>query len=164
LPTCRLRCSVAGFAYLLLLIAVAVLGIASAAAVSVGSRVARRDAEAQLLAIGAELERALLSYRTMAAAAPSTGPRTLEDLLRDPRRPNIVRHLRQVYADPLTGKAEWGLVKAPDGSIVGVYSLADGEPIKRSGFDADHARFAYAHGYAQWVFQAPSANQAIPAL
>lgn len=150
--TCRQRRQSSGFAYILLLIAIAVLGVASAAAVSLGSQIARRDAETQLLAIGAEFEGALRSYRSMRGNVASIGPRSLEDLLKDPGRPTLTRHLRQIYADPLTGKPEWGLQRAPDGTISGVYSLAVGEPIKRSGFDEPHAGFLDAHSYADWIF------------
>lgn len=161
---CRPRRLHRGFAYLLLLVAVAVLGVVSASAVSIGAHAARRDAETHLLAIGAEFENALSSYRAMPGGAISTGPRSLEDLLQDPRRPTITRHLRQVYADPLTGRSEWGLVKEPDGSITGIYSLAAGEPIKRSGFDEPHAAFSNVPTYANWVFTGAMPRRSVPAV
>jgi type II secretory pathway pseudopilin PulG len=147
----------AGFAYVLLLLAIALISIAATTAVSLGATMARRDAELQLLAIGAEFQRALNSYAgvPLGAAAPvmpGRGPKSLEDLLQDSRAPGVRRHLRQVYADPLTGKSEWGLVKDSQGTITGVYSLAQGTPIKRSGFDAPWAGFEEAQGYGQWVF------------
>ena len=46
----------------------------------------------------------------------------------------------QIYPDPLTGKAEWGLARA-GGRIVGVHSLSDRQPHKEDGFDADDQRF-----------------------
>jgi hypothetical protein len=53
-------------------------------------------------------------------------PARLEDLLQDPRYPSTRRHLRKLYADPITGQASWGLVQASDGSgIIGVHSLSD---------------------------------------
>jgi type II secretory pathway pseudopilin PulG len=131
----------------LLLLAVAALGIAGAAAASVGATLSRRSAERQLLAIGAEFEQALRSY---AAAGP--GPHALEDLLKDPRVPGLRRHLRQVYADPLTGRIEWGLERGPAGAIVGIYSLAPGRPIQQGGFEPKWAHFGEAQAYGQWVF------------
>jgi type II secretory pathway pseudopilin PulG len=151
----------AGFAYVLLLILVAILGLVAANTISAGSVLARRDAEAELFAIGAEFEMALRSYAgagNATAAATARGPQTLEELLKDPRSPGIRRHLRQIYADPLTGKAEWGLVKDQSGWIVGVYSLADGVPIKQEGFDVRQAGFAQAQSYRQWVFGLPGAG------
>lgn len=147
----------AGFAYVLLLLAIALISIAATAAVSLGATMARRDAELQLLAIGAEFHLALNSYAGVplgvnAPPMPGRGPRSLEDLLKDPRSPGIRRHLRQVYADPLTGKSEWGLVRDSLGTITGVYSLAQGTPLKRSGFEARWAGFEEAADYGQWVF------------
>jgi type II secretory pathway pseudopilin PulG len=148
-----------GFAYILLLVTIAVIGVAAAGAVSLGSTMARRDAEEQLLAIGAEFERALYSYAGMPQGLPAgpvppnvRGPRELEELLKDPRVPGIRRHLRQVYADPLTGKAEWGLVRDSQGFITGVYSLAEGRPIKASEWPERWRRFGGQEDYRGWVF------------
>ena len=47
-----------GFAYVLLLIAISVVGIIASASLSMGSQIARRDAEQHLLAIGTEFEQA----------------------------------------------------------------------------------------------------------
>jgi type II secretory pathway pseudopilin PulG len=143
-----------GFSYLFLLIIVAVLGIAAANAVSLGVNASRRDAEFELLAIGAEFENALRSYRAAGVAGTRAGPRDLEDLLLDRRIAITRRHLRKIYADPLTGRQEWGVVRQPDGLIVGVYTMAPGIPIKRAGFDAHRASFENAERYAQWVFSA----------
>lgn len=146
----------AGFAYVLLLLAVAVIGLAASAAVSLGTTMARRDAEQHLLAIGAEFQHALHSYAGLApgavASTSARGPRSLEDLLKDPRVPGVRRHLRQLYADPLTGKAEWGVTVDSQGFVTGVYSLAQGVPIKRSAFGPEHAVFEEAGTYQQWVF------------
>jgi type II secretory pathway pseudopilin PulG len=145
-----------GFAYVLLLISVAVIGVMAAGAVSIGSTMARRDAEQQLLAIGTEFEAALRSYAglsaSVAAVSPGRGPKTLEDLLKDPRAPGVRRHLRQIYADPLTGKAEWGVTRDELGTIAGVHSLAGGTPIKQAGFSGRWEDFNDAASYRQWVF------------
>ena len=143
-----------GFSYLFLLIIVAVLGTAAANAVSLGVNASRRDAEFELLAIGAEFENALRSFRAVGVAGTRVGPRDLEDLLLDKRMSGTRRHLRKIYADPLTGRQEWGVVRQPDGLIVGIYSIAPGIPIKRASFDARRASFENAERYAQWVFSA----------
>lgn len=151
-----------GFAYVLLLIVIAVLGIVAGNTVSLGSQISRRDAEQSLLVIGGEFEAALRSYAGIGNAlnAPNArGPRALEDLLKDPRSALVRRHLRQIYADPLTGKAEWGLVKDASGAIVGVYSLAEGLPIKRSSFEARQAHFEEALTYQAWIFGLPEASR-----
>ena len=46
----------------------------------------------------------------------------------------MLRHLRRLYRDPLTGSADWGVVKGPDGGVIGVYSQAPGKPLKQDGF------------------------------
>lgn len=141
-----------GFSYLFLLIIVAVLGMVAANAVSLGVNASRRDAEVELLAIGGEFENALRSYRGAGPTGTRAGPRDLEDLLLDRRMSATRRHLRKIYADPLTGRQEWGVVRQPDGAIVGIYSTAPGTPIKRAGFDVHRASFDNAARYAQWVF------------
>jgi type II secretory pathway pseudopilin PulG len=149
----------AGFAYLFLLLVVALIGLAASAAVSIGAAMARRDAEQQLLVIGFEYQRAIRSYAANSVAAGNTssgrGPQSLEQLLSDHRQIQMRRHLRRLYADPLTGKKEWGLVRDPLGSIVGVYSLAEGTPIQRSGFAVGLDGFDDADSYADWVFGVP---------
>ncbi|HEY8357533.1 MAG TPA: type II secretion system protein [Ramlibacter sp.] len=150
----------AGFAYVLLLVAVAVIGVAASSAVVLGTSMARRDAEQQLLAIGEEFQRALQTYAGLppgvaargAGMPGARGPRTLDDLLKDPRAPGIRRHLRQVYADPLTGRQEWGIVRDPDGHILGIHSLAPGRPIKRTEWPPQWAHFEEQESYAGWVF------------
>jgi type II secretory pathway pseudopilin PulG len=154
-----------GFAYVLLLIAVSVIGIVASASLSLSSQIARRDAEQHLLAIGTEFEHAIRAYAAVPAnatgAVNARGPRALEDLLKDPRSVSPRRHLRQIYADPLTGKDAWGLVKDPAGFVVGVYSLADGKPIKQTGFAVQQVGFEDAETYAAWVFGLP--NTQLPA-
>lgn len=155
------RASARGFAYVLLLVAVAVIAIAATASVNLGVSFSRRHAEQELLAIGMEFRQALHSYAGLppGVTAPATahGPRSLDDLLRDPRAPGIRRHLRKLYADPLTGKAEWGLVTDTQGYIVGIHSLAEGQPIQRTGFDPRLASFEDTADYRQWVFGLRSA-------
>jgi hypothetical protein len=88
----------------------------------------------------------------------------LEDLLQDERYPNVRRYLRRIYRDPMTGKNEWGLVKAPDGGIVGVHSLAEGRPLKSADFSEADAAFVAVETYAEWKFVAvPPAAQTPPA-
>jgi type II secretory pathway pseudopilin PulG len=138
-----------GFAYLLLLVLIAVLSVAASGSVAVGQSVERRAAEEALLVAGDDFRRALASFR----AAGGKGPTELAELLRDPRTAGVLRHLRQLPYDPLTGRAEWGLLRSPDGRIAAVYSLAEGRPIKRDGFDAlTQPGFEDADRYSQWLF------------
>lgn len=150
-----------GFAYVALLLAIALIGLVASTSLSLGSVMARGDAEQQLLFVGLEYQQALRSYAGIPVAAasvpvPGRGPRILEELLKDPRVPGSRRHLRQLYADPLTGHSDWGIVRDSQGYIVGVYSMAEGRPIQRTGFEAPLAHFEDAENYSQWVFGLPS--------
>jgi type II secretory pathway pseudopilin PulG len=165
-----------GFAYLWLLMVVALLGLGSAAAIEVQQTLSQRDRERELLAIGAQYRQALTSYVEAQPAAPSTQPQpsasvsasatftalagpqnltrypaSLEDLLKDERFPGIKRHLRKVFVDPMTGKAEWGYVRV-GGRLVGVHSLSEEPPLKQQGFESFETAFNGALSYSQWIF------------
>jgi hypothetical protein len=148
-----------GYAYVLLLVLVAVLGITAAGSVQLGQSMTRRHAEQALLAAGEDFRAAIASWHRGAAVSAGNpgGPRELTELLRDPRVPGVRRHLRRVPADPLSGSNEWGLVRDNGGRIVAVYSLAPGRPIKRDGFSPAQADFTNAESYAQWQFGHPPA-------
>lgn len=151
MSTPRLRRS-RGMALLMALLAVAVMGLVAAQALQVGAQASRRDAEEELLHVGGIWRRALRSWVDATPGRTALGPRSLDELLRDPRAPGVRRHLRQVPHDPLTGRLEWGLQRSPDGQITGVHSLAEGVPIKRQGFAAEWSGFADAKSYTVWVF------------
>jgi type II secretory pathway pseudopilin PulG len=146
-----------GYAYVLLLVLVAALGVTAAGSVQLGQSMTRRHAEEALLAAGNDFRAAIASWRRSGAVSPGNpgGPRELAELVRDPRVPGVNRHLRRVPADPLTGSSEWGLVRDGGGRIVAVYSLAPGKPIKRDGFPPTQLGFANADSYAQWEFGFP---------
>lgn len=142
-----------GFTYLGLLIFIAILGVASVATLQVGSLIQRRAAEEELLFVGMEFRKALLSFSSVAAGGQQRLPRSLNELLKDPRYPNVRRHLRKLYHDPITGKAEWGIIWAADGSgIAGVYSLSDATPIKIDNFEQELADFKGKTSYREWRF------------
>jgi len=144
-----------GFAYLTLLIAIAIIGVAAAATLELGSILQRRAAEEELLAIGSEFRHALISYASATPAGQSPAPPTLDALLKDPRYPNIRRHLRKLYFDPMTGNQQWGIVKTIDGNgIAGIYSLSKAKPIKIGNFETQFLSLADKTSYADWIFMA----------
>jgi len=142
---------VKGFTLLGVVLLVAILAIGAAATLSAGIALQRRAGEQELLFVGGEYQRAIRSYYETAVSTPRY-PLKLEDLLRDPRFPGTRRHLRRLYADPVTGKSDWGLIQAPGGGIMGVYSLAKGTPIKVDLFDAQFPGFEGKTSYAEWRF------------
>jgi hypothetical protein len=73
--------------------------------------------------------------------------------MKDPRHPSTRRHLRKLYADPMTGKATWGLVQAGGGSgIAGVHSLSDEKPTAKGHAGGDLAGRDYRQSYRDWKF------------
>jgi len=139
-----------GFAYLFLLFLLALMAVSALALASIQHVDRIRSDEAELLRIGGEFRRAIVRYRDV--AMPRVYPRSLEDLLLDQRVGKRQRYLRKIYADPMTGKAEWGLVRE-QGYIIGVHSLSERPPLKVSGFDLDDVDFENAQRYADWVFR-----------
>ncbi|HEY8102400.1 MAG TPA: type II secretion system protein [Burkholderiaceae bacterium] len=159
-----------GFTYLGLMILIAIIGIASATSLELGTLMQRRLAEETLLDIGKEFQRALVSYANATPPGQSPAPSSLQDLLKDPRYPNIRRHLRKLYADPMTGKETWGLVPSIENKgIVGIYSLSQEKPIKVGNFDPLFQSFEGKTSYRDWVFMAaqpgaPASTSLSPAL
>ncbi len=148
-----------GFAYLWLLFVVAFVGLGLSLGAEFYTTGQQRDKERELLAMGRQFRQAIARYYETQSAANAATPRqypaSLEELLQDPRSVGIQRHLRQVFVDPMTGKAEWGLLKVA-GRIVGVHSLSDKLPIKQDGFEADDAGFRGSERYSDWVFSYPA--------
>ena len=145
-----------GFSYLWVLLIVAFLGVGLTVAVEVEVTASQRDREKELLAIGRQFRFALSRYyETQMAGGRHAYPASLDELLADSRVPGIRRHLRKVFVDPMTGKAEWGLVKV-GGRIVGVFSLSDKTPIKQDGFEADDSSFKGKDKYSDWKFVYPA--------
>ena len=132
----------AGFTYIGLLMLIAILGTTAAATLQVGSLLQRRAAEYELLAIGLEFQTALASYAAATPVGQSPVPASLDDLLEDARFPEVRRHLRRVYMDPITSRFEWGLLTAANGQgIIGIYSLSEAQPIKVGRFSPPFGSF-----------------------
>src|ERR1700757_4232510 len=98
-----------GFTYVGVLFLVALMGATLVAVAQVWHTQVKRDKEAELLFVGNQFRRAIALYYERAPGGFRQYPKQLNDLLQDPRFPNIQRHLRKLYLDPMTGKAEWGL-------------------------------------------------------
>jgi type II secretory pathway pseudopilin PulG len=155
----RLNQHAGGFTYVGLLILLTTLGLAGAVTVRLGESMQRRDAEQALLKVGERWIEALESYATTTPPGKSPLPRRLEDLLRDPRTPAVVRHLRRLPIDPVARSEEWGIVRSRDGSILGVYSLAQTQPIKIAGFETPFEDFDSKMSYQEWRFMGPILEQ-----
>jgi type II secretory pathway pseudopilin PulG len=153
----------AGFTYVWLLLAVAFMAAGLAAVAELATTAMRRDKEAELLFVGDEFARAIAQYRASSSGSPQY-PQRLEDLLADKRFPNVRRHLRRIYPDPMTGSTEWGLVRGPGGGIVGVYSRSTTQPLKSANFPKGYEAFASATSYADWRFVATTDGRVAASL
>jgi type II secretory pathway pseudopilin PulG len=141
-----------GFSYMGLLIAVALLGVGLASAGELWRTAAKREREQELLFAGREFRNAIESYYSASGVGPPRYPRSFDELLEDRRGAAQRRHLRRVYADPMTRKADWELVEAPGGGFAGVRSVSQERPMKTAGFVGPEAKFEGAERYAGWKF------------
>jgi hypothetical protein len=89
----------------------------------------QRERETQLLFVGDEFRAAIAAYYA------------------------IGRHLRRLYHDPMTGEADWTLVLAPGGGIMGVASNSKLTSIKRTGFTQIDASYDNSDCYWQFVYE-----------
>ncbi len=140
-----------GFTYLGVLFLVALVGAGLVSVAEVWHTLAQHDKETELLFIGNQFRSAIERYYGASPGAAQY-PKSLEDLLEDKRFPNVRRHLRRIYVDPMTGKSEWGLTQLEGVGIVGVHSLSDAVPLKQANFAARDAAFVGAKTYRDWVF------------
>lgn len=151
LPERARRARQHGYTYLLLLFAVAALGLLTGMVAESWTTLAQREREAELLFVGNQYREALRRYEEALPAAELRPPARLEDLLRDPRFPDTRRYLRQLYADPVTGKFDWVLVREGE-RIVGLHSRSTQAPLKSDGFLARDTALRGAKTYAEWLF------------
>jgi type II secretory pathway pseudopilin PulG len=127
-----------GIGYFGLLALLAVLGAGLAQLGTAWSTQAQRQREAELRFRGEQIRDAIARYR--AARNPAEWPPSLQALLDDRREglPGAPRHhLRQLWVDPFTGRADWVLLPPPGSAagsgtgIGGVRSRADSPRLAR---------------------------------
>jgi len=159
----RTRLRQAGFTYLTVMFIVAILMGGLAILGETWETSARREKEVELLFIGNQYRRAIGLYYLSTPGVVKAYPRTIEDLLKDPRQPGTVRHLRKLFPDPITGKP-FVVIKGADGGVQGVNSPSDDAPLKVANFRVRDATFEGAQKYSDWKFiHTPPAVAAAPA-
>lgn len=150
-----------GFTYLGLLFAVVIIGLMLTVVARVWQTTVQREHERQLLWIGHAYRMAISSYFALGHKYPVT----LQDLLSDERFPVPKHHLRRLYPDPMTGRADWTLIPtATRSGILGVASSSHAAPIKRDGFDVIDMGFKGAKCYCDWTFVYTPFGAAVPVL
>ena len=150
-----------GVTYLLVMLAVVLMGISVTVAAKQWKAVVQREREAELLARGIEIQAALAAYSAQQKKG-RTGfsgeiyPLTLEELTKQPKPA-----LRKAYKDPITGD-DWEYVRDPTGRIQGVRSKSKAEPFKQRDFPPVVRHLEGLTSYYLWVFQYP--NTSIPQI
>ena len=141
-----------GFTMLAVLAAMAFLAMSVQSVMWIVSTQTQRDKELELLRVGSEIRDAIGRYVQSSPGTVKTWPPSLEALLEDKRLVTVRRHLRRVYPDPLNRKGTWGIVRAPDGGVAGVYSLSEGEPVRTGGVELAMFGVSAASSYSAWQF------------
>lgn len=133
---------------------VAISGIALAGVGIVWHQHTQRENEKELLYIGEQYRKAILSYYENSPTGIQQFPKELKDLLTDERIPDKkIHHIRKLYADPISHGKPWELVRQGD-RITGVYSASKDSPIRKVDFPAPYESFAEAKSYQDWKFLA----------
>jgi len=134
-----------------MLFALSLFGLAADKTGQSWQAVMQQEREAELLWRGRQYQRAIASYYEVKHGAQQMFPTSLDDLVRDPRFPGKVRHLRKAYLDPMTA-GDWQLIKDPAERIIGVRSSSDLEPFKKDGFPEGLDQLKNKMSYLEWEF------------
>ncbi len=142
-----------GFTWWGLLLVLALSGAALSALGRSWSVQLQREREAELRFRGEQIREAIGRYRQ--ARQPAAWPVAMEDLLTDSRGPlegSPRHHLRRLWSDPFTGRADWELLPAPppQSGFVGVRSRAD---VPRLATSASREPGAPAERVSDWRFE-----------
>jgi type II secretory pathway pseudopilin PulG len=151
-----------GFTYLLLIFLLAVAGAGLAALGQQWALAGQREREAELRFRGAEFGQALALWRDATPPGQANAPQGLQELLVDTRHQPPRHHLRRLYTDPFTGRADWDLLTNPQGRIVAVASRSRQPalrrvpvlPLRQGGSES-------APAVGDWLFEAPPASPAV---
>ncbi len=155
-----------GATLITVLVMLVVLGVTIGITGASWKTITQRVREAELLWRGKQYMRAIESYyatrqpnqpkidlENSAQVKGYTGmlPREAEHLLKDNRFAQTVRHLRNLYKDPMTGE-DFVFLKDPGGRIKGVRSSSTDKPFKQDGFTEEFEEFNGAEKYSDWLF------------
>ena len=141
-----------GFIYVWVLALIATLAVGLAAIGPLWSQETKREREDELLRVGKLYAEAIARYYRLSPGSVKRYPPSLEVLVLDTRFVGTVRHLRMLYADPVAAGAAWGLLRAPDGGIRGVYSQSIDAPLRTVAVNMGVTVLAPATRYAEWQF------------
>ena len=141
-----------GFILLGMLVLIVIAGFALTQASTKWSDARKREREQELLKVGDTIRKAIGNYYNQSPGVVKEYPPNLEALLKDNRLPVPKRYLRKIYIDPVTQREGWGIVEAPSGGIMGIYSLSADMPFKTKGFRPMYKHFENRKYYGEWYF------------
>lgn len=157
-PLAPLRRQETGFSYLMVMIAITLMGLVMTMAARQWKTMVQRELEADLLTKGIEIQTALALYSASLKAGRvipgEVYPQTLAELTKPPKP-----FLRKVYLDPME-RGEWELLRSPTGGIMGVRSKSKHTPIKQGNFPLAVRHFEGKPTHYDWVFQHPNPSMA----
>lgn len=143
-----------GFTLIMVMAVVVILGIMLAVTGQSWRMIMKREREKELLFRGNQIKEAIECYRRQRVVTPLND---LNDLVNIRRNPPI-RRLRRFYADPMTGKTDWRLIKDQYG-ICGVASTSNEETVKVSFSNISSlSSFEGKQKYSEWEFVNDAGN------
>lgn len=141
-----------GFILIGLLLLIMVSGMALAQAGVKWRDAQQREREQELIRIGEAYRLAIGRYYNETPGVVKEYPPNLEVLLSDNRFPTPRKHIRKLYMDPITLREGWGIIEAPSGGVMGIYSLSDRPPFKIAGFRPHLRHLNNKQYYGEWFF------------
>jgi len=141
-----------GFTYPAVLLLIIITSVSLMVVQKQWSTIVKRDREKELFFRAEQIIFAIKSYYQNSPGGSKQYPRSLKVLLKDNRFPGLKRHLRRLFKDPMTEDGDWGIVYDGKGSIKGVFSRSQDEPIKKGGFLKKYKLFENKKKYSEWKF------------
>ncbi|MFK5952275.1 MAG: type II secretion system protein [Desulfobacterium sp.] len=141
-----------GFTYPAALLLIVITSISLMGVQKYWSTTMQREREKTLLFNGLQIQNAIASYYRHGPGGKPSFPHSLKVLINDARSGRVRRHLRRLYADPMTPDGQWGQVLDGQGGIKGVFSRSNGKPLKQDNFPAAFSHFRNKKKYSDWKF------------
>ena len=143
-----------GFTYIFALTIVMIMGIMLGMVGQSWKMLMQREREKELIFRGCQIKEAIERWYAQKPGQRAVTPLSdLNFLVNDPHQQQTVQRLRRLYEDPMTGKADWRIIKDPNKGITGVASTSDETPIKSDFTDIPSlANLSGRKKYSEWEF------------
>lgn len=141
-----------GFTYMFALILVFTTSVSLMVVHKQWRTIMKQEHEKELLFRGNQIVMAIESFYENSPGGSKTYPQSFKVMLKDNRVPNLKRHLRKHYKDPMSRDGQWGIVYDGKGRIKGVFSTSKAPPLKQAGFPERYESFEKKKKYLEWKF------------